>query len=152
MHIRRQVTRAATAVGLALVMTLVAAAPARAGREVSFSYVGGADPLASALLMTAARVGTCPTYTLTVGTGCYAIRPGETSMRIRIDDVSGHPVGGVIGFYGRDGIMHSYLSFCRRAVVDLPPSVATIQVRVAPVGACNAPAAATAGRIIAYFE
>ena len=152
-------------VGLAAVGLMAAVPPAaQAARQDTATYVvHGSEPVVAAVAFWAARstidVICGPSGdTVSAGGACFDVLPGERSMTVQLEDVSGRGVSAVVRFTGKgldrttDGGRGT--RFCRRATVPVPDGATRAEVVVdSIVYACGVTAArtATTGTITAAF-
>lgn len=82
---------------------------------------------------------------------CFALQPGDATVALRIEDVSGFGVGGLYAFKDAEGNNLGTHLFCGGASAPVPPGAAQVNVGVAG-GLCAVPLAATTGTIVATFS
>lgn len=142
--------------GLALALLALGLVPTAAAREESETYITGADAVAS-----------CEDEVLggladrNLGSVCFDVEPGESSVDVRIDDDVTLNVGGVVQFYDDSGgTIGSTVGFCTTtsAPVDIPSGAERVEVFVdgpafnAIQNHCSQPTTSTIGDVTATFS
>ena len=148
----------ATAAGIALGLVIPAGPPAHAAREESAVYAGTVEPVVSSLATWATGLsadGVClPEQDGTgISQACFAVQPGDSEVRVRIDDAVSPLPRGALLFVDGNGEVIDGVAFCRRVRADVPDGAVAITVRVEPYACPPATSILPAGgEIVAYFE